>query len=179
MPPDALALRCVAAGVAAAILWGDFRWRRPGAPAIDLARLADVARGLRADLDGRPHALSLVLHTDVRGVAQDARLRIVLPAVPKGLLRLDIARAYRAERASWTGSEVLLVVSRAGSSADRALAEALPDAEILDAGPRRVARQIALGDPAATLAPILHALAACPVDPPAALPAAEPVQAAG
>ncbi|AKF08226.1 hypothetical protein [Sandaracinus amylolyticus] len=163
--PVPLPIAMVAAALATTVLLGGTRRSRPAAAHVELAHLLALAAQLRADLeDDRRWAMRPVLHTDVRGEAQDARLRIVLAAMPKGLLRLDVVRAARADRGGWSSEPVLLVVTREGSPADRALDERFPDARIASA-PRRIARQLAIEpDLARTLAPVLEALAACPVE---------------
>jgi len=78
-----------------------------------------------------------------------------------------VIRAWRADRARWTSEPALLVVTREGSPADRALEERFPGTTI-DRAPRRVARQLPMHDLAPALAPVLEALAACPVEQPLA-----------
>jgi hypothetical protein len=151
--------------LAAVVMIGGSRHARPSAPGVDLARMISLAARVRIDLE-RPFAIRPVLHADVRGEVQESRLRIVLPATPKGLLRLDVVCAARAERARWSAELVLLVVAREGSPADRALEERYPGTAIVRA-PRRVARQLAIGrDPGVTIAAIVEALARCPIESP-------------
>lgn len=158
--PTALAV----AALASAIVLGGSRRALPSPPLVDLAHLLAIARRARADLASeRRFALRPVLHADVRGEPQEARLRVVLGTTPKGLLRLDVVRAIAAGRAQLAHATVLLIVAREGSPADRALAERFPASEIARA-PRRVARQLALGDLGATLEPVLEALATCPIE---------------
>jgi hypothetical protein len=159
----------VASGVAAAVLLGGTRRARVTPPVIALAHLAALARRVRADLDDpRRWAVSLVVHADVRGELQDARLRVVPGTSPRGLLRLDVVMAAQPRRTGWTVVPALLVVTREGSPADRALDERFPGTRVADA-PRRVARQLALTELADAVAPVLDALATCPNEsPPAA-----------
>ena len=87
------------------------------------------------------------------------------PTIPKGLLRLDVARAARVDRGGWSSDAVLLVVTREGSPADRALDARFPDTVVAQA-PRRVARQLPIDAGfTATLASVLDGLAACPIEP--------------
>ena len=126
-------------------------------PLAVLASLCALARRWRARLDDPPFALSPVVHVDVRGEPQDARMRVVWPETPRGLLRADIT-------ACSDGSLVLLLVAREGTPTDRALELALPGAELTRA-PRRVVRRVPLdGGLAATIAPITRALAECPTE---------------
>lgn len=173
LPAGAIAIeRAALVGACAiAIVLAAARATRPGSGLADLATLASLARRARADLGDereRRWALRLVVHADVRGVLQDARLRIALPAAPRGLLRLDVVRVWSAERARWTSEPALLVVTREGSPADRALEDRFPGAAI-DRAPRRVARQLPMrSDLACALVPVLETLAACPVEQPLA-----------
>lgn len=172
--PIAIERAALLACLAAAIVLSSARRVRPASPLEDLAALEPLARRTRAELDDdRRWAMRLVVHADVRGEIQDARLRIALASTPKGLLRLDVVRAARAERARWTSEPALLVVTREGSPADRALEERFPGTTI-DRAPRRVARQLPLTDLATALAPVLETLAACPVDAPLTREAATP-----
>src|SRR5690606_36040581 len=120
-----------------------------------------------------------VLHTDVRGEVQDARLRVMLPSTPKGLLRVDVVLASRKDRGGWSSEPVLLVVAREGSPADRALEQRFAGARVGSA-PRRVARQVAIApDLAGTLAPLLECLAGYPVESPPVAKSAPALAATG
>jgi hypothetical protein len=166
--PVPLPVATLAAALAGAILIAGHVKTRPAAPLADLARLLELAARARADLDDdRRWMLRPVLHVDVRGRAQEARLRIVLSSTPQGLVRLDVVHARRRERTRWSARPVLLAVTREGSPADHALEQRFPGAQIAVA-PRRVARAFPLdgAELAATLAPVLEALAACPAGSP-------------
>jgi hypothetical protein len=158
-------LACLTSALVGAILLAETRRSRPMPPLSALAHLLRLASNTRCDLESeRRWMLRPVLHTDVRGELQDARLRIVLPATPKGLLRLDVVFAIQAERAHFQNELQLLIVTREGSAADRALEERFAETRIATA-PRRTARQLPLGRGLPNqLAPILDALAHCPID---------------
>lgn len=165
MRPSPWPLACLASALAAAILLSQTRHSRPMPPLASLAHLLRLASSTRCDLEcERRWTLRPVLHTDVRGELQDARLRIALPATPKGLLRLDVVFATQAERARFRSELRLLVVTREGSAVDRALEERFAGTRIATA-PRRTARQLPLGPGLApTLTEVLEALAHCPIE---------------
>lgn len=174
--PIPVAHAVLAASLGGAISIAGHRGTRPTAPLVDLAYLLALAARIRANLDDdRRWALRPVLHVDVRGQVQEARLRVVLPNIPKGLLRLDVVRAFRAERTRWVAVPALLVVARENSPADRALEQRFPGTPIASA-PRRIARTFPIegSDLARALAPVLEALAACPVEPDARAELQEP-----
>ncbi len=165
-------LACLVSALAGAILLSETRRSRPMPPLVELAHMLRFASSTQCDLEcERRWALRPVLHTDVRGEIQDARLRIVLPTPPKGLLRLDVVFATFAERARFRNELRLLIVTREGSAADRALEERFGDTRIATA-PRRTARQLPLGPGLPkVLVEILDALAHCPIEqPPMGIP---------
>ncbi len=157
--PEALVLAALAGG----LMFTGTRRSRPVAPPESLAHLLAFAAGERVDLERhRPFALRPVMHADVRGELQDARLRVTLSTSPRGLLRLDVVRTARPDRLGWTHGLGLLVVTREGSPAERVLEEHLPGAGI-GGGARRVARLVPIERGLArALVPVLDALASCP-----------------
>lgn len=136
------------------------RRHRPLEPRFALARLSSLARSraLRAVRDRA--TLSLCLHETARGVPQDARLTVCPHSVPDGLVRLDLAIGQLVERGVHTPTDVLVVVTLASSDAERAVADALPDAPALaSARGHRIARVVSKGVPP-VLARVLASLAA-------------------
>jgi len=134
----------------------------PRGPAETLRRLLAFTARARTLPEGV--ALRPVMHVDVRGEVQDARVRTVLAVRPRGLLRLDFAVAQVAHAGGWDSELQLLVVTRADSAAERALAEALPALERVESrGGRRVLRRA----PATLLEleRVVTALADCPEAP--------------
>jgi hypothetical protein len=87
-------------------------------PLVALARLTSFTRRARVSLAGPPLALMPVVHLDVQGVAQEARVR-VLGALPEGTLRADVVIAGTSV---WGTRYALLVVVARGSLVDAALA---------------------------------------------------------
>jgi hypothetical protein len=102
--------------------------RLPTPPRLRLAALARLAHALRAPLraDAPPFALCLLVHEDADGQVQDARLRVATPSRPQGLIRLDVAWLERDGLGGHRASPALVVVTRAGSPAELAIAGALP-----------------------------------------------------
>ncbi len=123
-----------------------------------LHRLLAHARSLRGLPDGV--ALRPVMHVSVDGDVQEARVRTVLEARADGLLRLDLALGHLPHAGGWHTRPVWLVVTRADSPADTALAALGFEAEPSRGG-RRVCRSVPTHD-AALLRQVLDALAACP-----------------
>lgn len=152
--------------LAAAILLSGTRHTRPMPPLVGLAHLLRLASSTRCELTSEQHwGFRPVLHTDVRGELQDARLRIALPLTPKGLLRLDVVIAASISRSRFTSEPQLLIVTREGSPADRSLEEHFPSACIAR-GPRRTARQFPLKrELSPALETILDLFAQCPAEP--------------
>jgi hypothetical protein len=113
---------------------------RPLPPLVALARLTSFVRRARVSLEQPPLALMPVVHLDVQGIAQEARVR-VLCALPEGALRTEIVVA----RTGVFGTRyALLVLALRGTSLDLALAN---DArfELLATGHERVARLTPIG----------------------------------
>lgn len=111
------------------------RRNRPEPPLVALSRLLSFARRTRVSLGGPSIALMPVVHLDVGGVAQEARLR-VLGAFPDGTLRADVVVA----RTGLLGAHyALLVVVARGTNVDAMLGS---DArfETLAVGNERIAR---------------------------------------
>jgi hypothetical protein len=142
----------------------------PCSPIDALADLLALARRMRAlpeDVALRP-----VVHVDVRGEAQDARVRTVLARRPRGLLRLDLAIAERAHAGGHRREPVLLIVTRAGSAAEKALAERVPDLPGRSSpGGRRMLRMVRLdggrtAQATSAITRIANALRDCPEAPP-------------
>lgn len=157
-----LEARMLASVVALPVLLGGTRRAFPLGPAEALRALLGFARRLRALPEGV--ALRPVMHVDVRGDVQEARVRTVLAHRPEGLLRLDLAMGRLAQAGGWEERPMLLVVTRADSPADAALAEALPDLSPVESrGGRRVLRRAPVtGRELPLLARVLEALADCP-----------------
>lgn len=134
------------------------RLGRAEPPLVTLARLVALARRTRVRLDGPAIALMPVVHLDVRGVAQEARLR-VLGAFPEGTLRVDVVVARMGPLGARYG---LLVVAARGSEIDRALIE--NDAfETVALGSERIAR-LTLLDRAGIEGAVARLLAATEAD---------------
>jgi hypothetical protein len=93
----------------------------PSAIADRLGHLLRLARSLHSLPEGV--GLSPVAHVDVRGVVQDARVRTVLDRRPRGLLRLDLVLSERLQSGGYACEPCLLVLTRAGSPAEQALAD--------------------------------------------------------
>lgn len=166
---------CFLFGVLAAVpFWTGTERSRPQPPEVALASLVRWAKRCRISLEdsSRGFAMRPVVHVDVRGELQDARLRIAPDRTPKGLLRLDVVMAQRRDASGWSASPALLVVSREGSPVERALGSACFEdlaMEVVETIPRRIARSISLDpqDPRAlarAVTQICNALAHCPVD---------------
>ncbi len=104
-------------GVLAAMLDAP-RVRRAEPPLASLSRLLAFASRARVALgEGPPIALMPVVHLDVRGVPQDARLRLA-HAHAEGVLRADVVVRTRSLRGPRFG---LLVVTARGTAIDDAL----------------------------------------------------------
>lgn len=161
-PPMEMEMLWLMAVLPLPILATGTRLSFPPGPTASLSRLLRFARRLRDLPDGV--ALRPTMHIDARGELQDARLRAVLAHRPRGLLRLDVAIAHVRHLGGWANEPVLLVLTRAGSAADLALREALPEVDGEESsGGRRVARLLrAPGRDVADLARVLVALAGCP-----------------
>lgn len=118
VPNEALGPALVALAMLAVVSLDGARISRPSPPLVALGRLLGFARQARVSLDCPPVALMPVVHLDVRGVAQEARIR-VLTALPEGTLRADVVIA----RTGLLGTCcALLVVVVRGSAIDTALA---------------------------------------------------------
>lgn len=128
-------------------------------PATDsLASLLSFARHLKRLPEGV--ALRPVMHVSADGDVQDVRLRTVLEHRPDGLLRLDVAIAHRGHAGGWSAAPVWLVLTRADSPADAALAALGLDGDASRGG-RRVVRCVEIED-AMFLDRVVAALADCP-----------------
>ncbi len=135
---------------------------RPEPPLVALTRLVALAARSRVSLEGPALALMPVVHLDVGGVAQEARLRVIA-AMPEGVLRTDVVIARRGVLGARYG---LLVVVARGSEIDLALASD-ERFETVAAGSDRVARltPIALSAIDRAVARVVEAGARCaPVD---------------
>lgn len=120
--------------------------RLPRLPEERLLDLQREAGRLLLPLDSpHPLALSLAIHRDGEGALQDARLRVYTEERPNGLLRLDIATADLPGPGGYTSAEVLILVSRIGSIAERVIAERFPSVPYQDAPGSRRARVLPLG----------------------------------
>lgn len=160
--PFPLEVRLALSVIALPILLTGTRASFPSGPMDTLAALLAVARKMRVLPDDV--GLAPVVHVDVRGEVQDARVRTILARRPRGLLRLDFALSEAVRAGGYTRAPVLLVVTRAGSPAEVALTDALPSTPATTSpGGRRVLRLLAIGDDA--LASVVAALAACPEAP--------------
>ncbi|MFO0682942.1 MAG: hypothetical protein U0234_12870 [Sandaracinus sp.] len=116
------------------------RARRAEPPLLALTRLVSFASRARVVLDETtPVALMPVVHLDVRGAPQDARLRVIAP-LPEGVLRADVVVRERAVTGARFG---LLVVTARGSAVDAAL-ELDPSFERIATGAERHARLCAV-----------------------------------
>ncbi len=133
--------------------------RLPATPELRLDALIGLATRLRAPLSGASPAMALrlVVHEDADGRAQDARLRICTEHRPEGLVRLDLVRLDRDGLGGHRTGHALLVVTRAGTPAERAVASALPRGGVQRAPAGRRAR---LASIRRDLEPVLVALAA-------------------
>lgn len=108
----------VALALGLAVMLDAPRARSAEPPLLALTRLITFASRARVVLDERtPIALMPVVHLDVRGVPQDARLRVVATP-PDGVLRADVVVRERTLAGPRFG---LLVVTARGSAADAAL----------------------------------------------------------
>lgn len=140
VPREALGPALLALALVVVVALDAARLRRPLPPLVALARLTSFTRRARVSFDRPPLALMPVVHLDVQGVAQEARVR-VLGALPEGTLRADVVIA----RTGLTGTRyALLVVVARGSHVDEALAA---DARFatLAIGSERVARLTSIG----------------------------------
>lgn len=136
----------------------------PPGPMDALRTLLAIARRMPTLPEGV--GLAPVVHVDVRGEVQEARVRTVLAHRPRGLLRFDLALAETERTGGHVHEPVLLVVTRASSAAEAALAEALPDVErTTSPGGRRVLRVVPLGDAARAIARVASAFGECPEAP--------------
>jgi hypothetical protein len=147
------------------ILGSGTRLSFPRGPAESLRALLAVARRLRSLPSGV--ALRPVMHVDVRGTVQDARVRTVLDHRPAGLLRLDLALGQTPHAGGWDATPMLVVVTRANSPADAALAAALGDLPGRESrGGRRVLRRVPVeGRSLPLLERVVAAVADCPAAP--------------
>ncbi len=148
----------------------------PTGPADALAILLRLARRLPSlpeDMGLRP-----VVHVDVRGAVQDARVRTVLTRRPRGLLRLDLVVIEAARGGRFVRRLAVLVLTRDGSAAEKALTEAMADVDAESSpGGRRVVRVLPFDrDPGPILARLRAALADCPEAPVASRGTATPQQ---
>jgi hypothetical protein len=113
------------------------RATRPEPSSVALHRLLALARRTRVAWTTPPIALMPVVHLDVRGVAQEARLRVLGP-LPEGTLRADVV----VSRTGWLGARfALLVVTPRASQLDAALAADARFATVA-VGAERVARML-------------------------------------
>lgn len=159
--PFSLEVRIALSVLALPILLTGIRTAFPSGPMDTLATLLGLAQRMRSLPEGV--GLAPVVHVDVRGQVQDARVRTVLARRPRGLLRLDFALAEAARAGGYSRGEVLLVVTRASSPAEAALTEALPEVETTSSpGGRRVLRTLPIDE----LDRVVRALADCPEAPP-------------
>lgn len=132
----------------------------PSGPLCTLHALLGLARRLRALPDDV--GLCPVVHVDVRGEVQEARVRTVLARRPRGLLRLDFALAEANRAGGHHREPTLLLVTRAGSPAEEALEQKMPDVPgVPSPGGRRVLRLLPLD----ALERVVSALADCPEAP--------------
>lgn len=140
-----------------ALIFSFGRGRLPRFPEERLLDLKREAGRLFLPLDSPyPLALALAVHRDASGALQDARLRVYTQERPNGLLRLDIATADLPGPGGFTAIEVLILVSRVGSIAERIIAERFPGLPYQDAPGSRRARVLPLG---ATPEPLIEAIA--------------------
>ena len=134
-PTGARGAACLALAIVVASALDGARASRPEPALVALHRLLGLARASRVTLTGPAIALMPVLHLDVGGYAQEARLRVGA-ALPEGTLRADIVIT----RTTPFGARfALLVVVARGSDVDRAL-EACPAFETIAIGNERIAR---------------------------------------
>ncbi|MFK7985299.1 MAG: hypothetical protein AB8I08_04640 [Sandaracinaceae bacterium] len=135
----------------------------PAGPAETLDLLLACVGRLRTLPDGV--ALRPVMHVDVRGRVQDARVRTALAHRPDGLLRCDLSLAQLRHAGGWTREPCLAVVTRKGSATELALQEALPEVEPAPSrGGRRILRLVPVTTrrSLAALPRIVDAFAQCP-----------------
>lgn len=144
------------------VLLSGTRLAFPRGPSDSLRVLLSVVARLRTLPAGV--ALRPVMHVDVQGQVQDARVRTVLEKRPEGLLRLDLALGQTLHAGGWDACPVLVVVTRAHSAAERALREAFPAWTALPSpSGRRVLRKATVdGRSWPIVRRILDALADCP-----------------
>ncbi len=160
--PFPFVVRACAACLAMPIFLTGTRMAFPTGPADALARLLGIARRLSSLPDDV--ALRPVVHVDVRGAVQDARVRTVLARRPRGLLRLDRVVTDAMHGAHYDRGVALLVLTREGSAAEKALVEGTPElAAVTSPGGRRVVRMARFD--AKLIARITSALADCPEAP--------------
>jgi hypothetical protein len=122
--------------------------RLPMAPVLRLGVLRRLATRLRVSLDAEQPAFGLLLlvHEDADGRMQDARIRVATEHRPRGLVRLDIAHLERDDLGGHRSSPVVVLVTRAGSPAELAVADAFPHLRAQQAPAGRRARILALAE---------------------------------
>ena len=160
--PVSLDVLLPASVLALPILLTGTRLAFPAGPADGLRALLSLASRLRVLPIGV--ALRPVMHVDVRGEVQEARVRTTLERRPDGLLRLDLALGHVRHAGGWDTQPMLVIVTREKSGAEDALREGLPELEAIESrGGRRVLRQIPLrGAEIPILARIVDAFEAAP-----------------
>ncbi|MCC6875830.1 MAG: hypothetical protein IT378_16100, partial [Sandaracinaceae bacterium] len=132
-----------------------------------VARSLGLLLGAAAKLERLPPGVGLrpVVHVAADGRAQQARLRTTLAERPRGLLRLDLVVAHERHAGGLTPELALVVVTRASSPAERALAERLGAGASSPSG-RRMLRMFAVGPEALeALERVAGALRDCPPAP--------------
>lgn len=137
VPHAALGPCLLALAVVGGALLDAPRIARPEPPLVALMSLLAFARRVRTAHDASPLALMPVLHLDVAGVAQEARLRVLSP-LGDGALRTDVVVA---QRGVFGVRHALLIVVARGSELDRAL-EGDESIQIVAVGPERIARAV-------------------------------------
>jgi hypothetical protein len=134
-PRPVLGTALVALAIVVTLALDDVRLARPELALVSLSRLLGLARRTRLSLDRPPIALMPVVHLDVSGHAQEARLR-VLASLPDGTLRADVVVA---RTGPFGARYALLVVVARGCPLDEALALD-PRFETVAVGNARIAR---------------------------------------
>ncbi len=136
-PAGARGAVCIALAIVVCSALDGARASRPEPALVALHRLLAFARAARVTLSGPAIALMPVLHLDVEGYAQEARLRVGA-ALPEGTLRADVVIT----RTTPFGARfALLVVVARGSDVDRAL-EGCTAFEPIAIGNERIARML-------------------------------------
>lgn len=144
----------VLVGAVLVVLASGGRSLRERSPLVALGALLELARGAR--LPGQEHApvaLAPMVYADRAGRVRAARIRVVCPAAPPGLVRLDLVLGERDEPA-------LVAVARSGTAAAERLATLAP----LASAPReRVGFVLPTGpDVGAAIATLALALTSAP-----------------